>query len=80
MALPEYPITDKEKFLAKAAGQDVGNLPEAITREEQYLEAIMQRIQTIEENGGGGGGGGDSDARSATEKEIEDVISDLDGL
>lgn len=41
-------ITRKEKFLAKAAGQDV-EVPEPITREEMFLSKIA---------GGGGGGGG----------------------
>ena len=39
------PITRKEMFLAKAAGQDV-TLPEPITREEKYLAAIAERIPT----------------------------------
>lgn len=43
------PITRKEKFLAKAGGQDVGEL-EPITREEYFISQI----------GGGGGGGGES--------------------
>lgn len=45
------PITRKEQYLAKAAGQDV-ETPEPITREEMYLDAIAK--------GGGGGGGGSS--------------------
>ena len=43
------PITRKEMFMAKAAGQNV-NVPEPITREEKYLAAIVA-------SGGGGGGG-----------------------
>ncbi len=46
------PITRKEQYYAKMAGEDV-NIPEPITREEQYLARIA-------ENGGGGGGGSDS--------------------
>ena len=41
------PITRKEMFMAKAAGQNV-NVPEPITREEKYLAAIA---------GSGGGAG-----------------------
>ena len=41
------PITRKEKFLAKAGGQDVGDL-EPVTREEYFISKIK---------GGGGGGG-----------------------
>ena len=47
--LPE-PILRKEKYLAKAAGMTVTDLPEKpLTREEEYLAAIA-------ESGGGGGG------------------------
>lgn len=42
------PITRKETYLAKAAGQDV-TTPEPVTREEVFLNAIA--------NGGGSGGG-----------------------
>lgn len=45
------PITRKEQYLAKAAGQDV-ETPEPITREEMYLDAIAK--------GGGDGGAGDT--------------------
>lgn len=46
--LPE-PITRKEKYLAKAAGMEVKDLPEEpLTREEKYLAVIAE--------GGGGGG------------------------
>ena len=44
------PLTRKEFFMAKAAGQTVPDL-EPITREEYFLNQIA-------ENGGGGGGGG----------------------
>ena len=47
--LPSEPITRKEQYLAKAAGQAVEIPAEPITREEAYLEAIA--------NAGGGGGG-----------------------
>ena len=43
------PITRKEHFLAKAGGQSV-ETPTPITREETFLQAII-------DNGGGGGGG-----------------------
>ena len=46
------PITRKEMFLAKAAGQDV-ETPEPITREEMFLSMIS--------GGGGGGGSGGSE-------------------
>lgn len=48
MSLPETPLTRRETYLAKAAGQAV-TLPETdLTREELYLRAIAE--------GGGGGG------------------------
>lgn len=43
------PITRKEQYYAKMAGEDV-NIPKPITREEQYLAQIAK-------NGGSGGGG-----------------------
>ena len=45
------PITRKEKYLAKAGGQEVTLPPYPITREEMYLEKIA--------NGGGGGSSAD---------------------
>ena len=48
------PITRKEQYYAKMAGEDI-SIPEPITREEQYLDEIA-------EGGGGGGGGGSSSA------------------
>lgn len=51
MSLPEQPLTRRETFLAKAAGQDVTLPEEDLTREELYLRAIA--------NGGGGGGTSD---------------------
>lgn len=53
MAIPENPITRKEHFLAKAAGESV-NTPDPITREEMYLNAIASAS---------GGGGGSADNR-----------------
>lgn len=47
------PITRKEMFMAKAAGQDVAP-PEPITREEMFLADIAEH----EEGQGGGGGSG----------------------
>lgn len=61
MALPENPITRKETFLAKAAGQDVPLPEDTLTREEAYLRAIA-------ENGGGGGGGGTSNYNALENK------------
>jgi hypothetical protein len=52
------PVTYGQKFYAKAAGMDV-DLPEAITPEQKYLEAIAE---------GGGGGGGTSDYTDLTNK------------
>lgn len=43
------PMTRKEIYLAKMAGEDV-SVPEPMTREETYLKKIA-------ENGGSGGGG-----------------------
>ena len=51
------PITRKEMFLAKAAGQNI-ETPEPITREEMFLSKI---------SGGAGGGGGDDWIKSFTE-------------
>lgn len=51
------PITRKEQFLAKAGGQQVGDL-KPITREEMFL-------QKIAENGGGSGGGAQADWNAA---------------
>lgn len=56
------PITRKEMFLAKAAGQDV-ETPEPITREEMFLSKI---------NGSGGGGsGGGEEGDIGAEKYLE---------
>ena len=57
MAVPEKPITRKETFLAKAAGQDVPLPDDTLTREEAYLRAIAE--------GGGGGGTGDGDMKKS---------------
>lgn len=48
MALPDNPITRKETYLAKIAGQEVQIPDVPITREEAYLNEIAR-------NGGGGG-------------------------
>ena len=50
--IPSEPITRKEQYLAKIAGQAVEIPAEPITREEAYLAAIAK-------GGGGGGGTGD---------------------
>lgn len=60
------PITRSEKFLAKAAGEDV-SLPEPITREEIYLNAIAN-------NGGGG-----SSLPDVTSDDNGDVLTVVDG-
>lgn len=62
------PITRSEKFLAKAAGEDV-TLPDPITREEVYLNAIA--------NGGGGGGG--SDLPEVTSADNGDLLGVVNG-
>lgn len=59
MSLPSEPITRKEAYLAKAAGQDVEIPAKPITREEEYLDAIAK---------GSGGGGGTSDYSQLTNK------------
>jgi len=48
------PITRTETFLAKAGGQSV-EVPTPITREETFLQGVIDAIGS----GGGGGGGGD---------------------
>lgn len=64
------PKTNKEFFLAKAAGEYSGDLPNPITREEQYLAKIAQ-----------GGGSGDSytkaetDALLAGKADVEDLTT-----
>ena len=63
------PITRSEKFLAKAAGADV-TLPDPITREEVYLNAIAN-------NGGGGGGG--SDLPAVTSADNGDLLGVVNG-
>lgn len=49
MALPEKPITRKERYLSAMAGEETQIPEKPVTREEQYLDYIAQ-------NGGGGGG------------------------
>ena len=39
------PITRGEAFLARAAGQYIGELPEPVTREEYYWKKIIERIE-----------------------------------
>lgn len=76
MSLPEKPLTRRETYLAKAAGQDVTLPDEDITREELYLRAIAE---------GGGGGGvtpeyvaeAIAEAKTEIEAEIPTKTSDL---
>ena len=76
MSLPERPLTRRELYLAKAAGQDVTLPEEDLTREEQYLRAISE---------GGGGGGvtpeyvaeAIAEAKTDIEAEIPTKTSDL---
>lgn len=49
------PITRKEMFMAKAAGQEV-TTPEPITREEMFLSDIAEHEEG--QSGGGSSGGG----------------------
>jgi hypothetical protein len=42
------PITRSEQFLASAAGDDTGQLPEPVTRLETYLQKVCDRLDTIE--------------------------------
>lgn len=56
------PITRKEMFLAKAAGQDV-TTPEPITREEMFLEKIAKT---------GGGGAGSANWKLLTDITLEE--------
>ena len=60
------PITRKEHFLAKAGGQSV-ETPTPITREETFLQAII-------DNGSGGGGGG-SDLPAVTSEDAGKVLT-----
>lgn len=57
------PITRKENFLARAAGDDGIEL-EPITREEHFLQKII--------DSGGGGGGGSSNAVLYTAQSLTD--------
>lgn len=74
MAIPENPITRKEHFLAKAAGESV-NTPEPITREEMYLDAIASGSG----GGGSGGGGGGSALPDVTSADNGKVLGVVDG-
>lgn len=47
------PITRQEKFLAKAAGQDV-TTPKPITRVEKFLQNLIDHIASIGSNGSTG--------------------------
>lgn len=64
------PETRKEKYLAKMAGDNTINVPEPITREEQYLYQISQ-------NTGGGGGGGTTSG--ITQEQADDRYLKLSG-
>lgn len=63
------PITRKEKFLAKAGGQEV-SLPEPITREEMFLAAI----------GGESGGCGRVERKEVTVESKADESTWLEGF
>lgn len=64
MSLPEKPLTRRETYLAKAAGQSVTLPEEDLTREEQYYRAIAE----------GGGGGGTQADWSQTDTDAPDYI------
>lgn len=70
MAIPNEPITRKEKYLAKASGQNV-ETPDPLTREEMYLDTIAK--------GGGGGGGGGADLPDVTSADNGKVLSVVSG-
>ncbi len=57
MALPNDTLSREEVFLKAAALGDASNLPEPLTRVEEYLKYIA-------ENGSGGGGTSDYNALS----------------
>ena len=58
MALPDKPITRKEQYLSKIAGQGTDIPDKPITREESYLDYIANH----------GGSGGTSDYDDLTNK------------
>lgn len=64
MSLPNNPITRKETYLAKIAGQNVTIPDEPITREEMYLDAIAK-----------GGGSGDGDMKKSVYDSDLDVAT-----
>lgn len=66
MALPDYPITRNEHYLASIAGQEVELPDHPITREEHYLAAIAE-----------GGGGGAVTSVNGKTGDVELVPSDL---
>lgn len=55
MALPENPITRREKYLSNIAGQGTALPEKPLTREEEYLDAIAKS----------GGPGGEGDMKKA---------------
>lgn len=72
MSLPEKPLTRRELYLAKAAGQDV-TLPETdLTREEMYLREIA--------NGGGGGDVTKEYVDNAISNAVADIDDDISAL
>ena len=56
--MADNPISREEIFLAAAAGEYFGKLPDPITREEKYLKAIAEN---------GGGGSADAYTKSETD-------------
>lgn len=72
MSLPEKPLTRRELYLAKAAGQNV-TLPETdLTREEMYLREIA--------NGGGGGDVTKEYVDNAISNAVADIDDDISAL
>lgn len=73
MALPDEPITRNEHYLAAIAGQEV-ELPDPITREDQYLDYIAR-------NGGGGGTAADTTYDNSTSgleaDNVQDAVDEL---
>lgn len=68
--MADNPISREEMFLASAAGQYSGKLPEPITREEKYLKAIA-------ENGGGEFNPDNYYTKTETDYEITEKVAEI---
>lgn len=65
MALPDKPLTRKEAYLSRIAGQATQLPSEPLTREEMYLDYIAKN---------GGGGSGDGDMKKSAYDSDESVL------